>query len=667
MAKSGAGKRARGGRRVEAVADRRAASPPTPRAVWVTLAAAALVLAAFADDRHVGKVADGRQMIRAAVAIVESGSIGQARDTDFTLPRTKGDAVSRFGMGTSLLQLPAAWLAPRVEAARGPASSQALFLLVPLVGVLVAAWAAARVALDLGAGVRASTLAALLVALGSPLGSYAAMEFSEPVQAAFLALALAAALSGSARSGRPELILSATAGTAAGFAVLVKTSLLAVAPWTLLPLLAAGDTAARLRRVAAAAAGAMPLLALWAWFEFARFGRLFGGYPDDRFTHSLLDGLWRLLIGPNRGLLLFFPAAVVAGLWSLRALRGAAVPVRLAAAGAWVASLAMVLMAAGYWGWHGMEGWGPRLIVPAVALLAPFAAAWLGQRPAWVGGAVVAACVAVNLPGVLQHPTPVATYVMNCRWPEISRQEAADFPFYARGETASGAPTVVPFEILEKEASASSFLVYPWFMATSRADDAERARRLASPPWRTAWPEIVPPPELLEGRALAELAPPPRVGFLGRSIWSRGRDGHAAVYDEALADQVIRAQQLRDLGLALHLAEKLVRLAPEGESDALLLESLRLAGQRDMAAAHLRPLPLERRRHPKINVVLALFERDAGNEAGAKAMLRTVAANFPGAPAFSAVDRPLAEWPADLHGMTLAARRDALVAAPPGR
>ena len=39
-----------------------------------------------------------------------------------------------------------------------------------------------------------------------------------------------------------------------------------------------------------------------------RFGRLFGGYPDDRFTHPWFDGFWRLLIGPNRGLLLFWPA-----------------------------------------------------------------------------------------------------------------------------------------------------------------------------------------------------------------------------------------------------------------------------------------------------------------------------------------------------------------------
>ena len=71
-----------------------------------------VLLAALADDRHVGLIADGRQMIRTAVAIAETGEIGQARERDFTIARPAGDAVSRFGMATSLLQVPAAWLAP---------------------------------------------------------------------------------------------------------------------------------------------------------------------------------------------------------------------------------------------------------------------------------------------------------------------------------------------------------------------------------------------------------------------------------------------------------------------------------------------------------------------------------------------------------------------------
>ncbi len=49
-----------------------------------------LVLALLGDDRHVGLIADGRQMIRTAVALAETGEIGQATGRDFTLDRPGG-------------------------------------------------------------------------------------------------------------------------------------------------------------------------------------------------------------------------------------------------------------------------------------------------------------------------------------------------------------------------------------------------------------------------------------------------------------------------------------------------------------------------------------------------------------------------------------------------
>jgi hypothetical protein len=605
-------------------------------------------------------------MIRTAVAIVEAGTLGQARDTDFTLPRPGGDAVSRFGMGMSLLQVPAAWLAPRIEAWRGPSSSQFVFLLAPFAAVLLAAWAAGRIALALGADPRAAAWAVVLASLGSPLASYATMEFSEPAQAASLALALALALAAASAPARGERCrLAAGAGAAAGFAVLVKTSLLAVAPLAVLPLLAAPAGGARRRSLGAAAVGAAPLLAAWAACEWARFGRLFGGYPDDRFTHHMLDGAWRLLVGPNRGLLLFFPAAALAAAWAAAAARRSAREA-LAGAAALATAAALVAIAGGYWGWHGMEGWGPRLVVPAVPALAALAAAWLGARRRSVAGwAVVAASVAVNLPPLLQHPTPLATYVMNCRWPEVAPERAGDYPFYARGETADGRPTVVPFAVLEKTPSASWLLAEPWLLAANRAGEAQAARRLAAPPWRGARPDIVPPPELLSPARLRELVAPPRVGFLGRSLLG-GREaaGYAAVWADALRDQVVRAQQLGDGRTALALARRAVRLAPGAESDVLLLESLRIAGRREEAGTHLRAMPMASRRDPRVNVVLALFERDAGDDAAARRILASVADAFPGLPAGSAPAQPPAAWPRDLHAMTTAPRRDAQVAAP---
>jgi hypothetical protein len=649
-------------------AEERPASPAAvvTRPLLAPLVIVGVLLAILVDDRHAGQVADGRQMIRTAVAMVEAGTIGQARGTDFTLPRPGGDAVSRFGMGVSLLQVPAAWLAPRIEAWRGPSSSQFVFLLLPFAAVLLAAWAAGRTVVVLGGTQRAAAWAAVLASLGSPLASYAAMEFSEPVQAASLAVALLLALAAARAAGwREQRRLCLGAGAAAGFAVLVKSSLLVVAPFALLPLLAVAAGTPRRRAVGAAAVGAVPLLALWAAFEFVRFGRLFGGYPDDRFTHALVDGAWRLLVGPNRGLVVFFPAAVLAVAWAVAARRRQPVEA-LAGAAALGTTAVLVAVAAGYWGWHGMEGWGPRLLLPAVPALAALAALWLERwRHAAAGIAVVAVSCLVNLPPLLQHPTPLATYVMNCRWPEVPAERAADLPFYARGETASGRPTVVPFAVLETAPSASWLAVAPWFMAANWSGEEVLGRRLAAPPWRHAYPEIVPPPPLLAAGAVRALVAPPRVGFLGRSLLGgRQAAGYASVYADALRDQVVRAQQLGSRTAALALARKAVRLAPGAESDVLMLESFRVAGLRDDAGTYLRAMPMASRRDPRVNVVLALFERDAGDDGAARRILASVAGAFAGLPAEHALSLPPAQWPRDLHAMTTAPRRDAQVAAP---
>ncbi|HET7711632.1 MAG TPA: hypothetical protein VFL80_06855, partial [Thermoanaerobaculia bacterium] len=262
---------------------------------WAVAIAAALLLLTI-DDRHVGSVADGRQMIWTAVALVETGEIGQARDRDFTFARPQnGDAVSRYGMGMSFAQVPAAWLAPAVEARFGPGSSQPLFLLAPLLFTVLGAYAAGRIALLLGGGAYAAAAAALLASVASPLGSYAAMEFSEPMQGALLAVALWMSLQ--ARS--------ASAGFAAGLAVLTKSANLVVAPLVLLPLW-------KHRRLIGAAISFAAVVLLWLGFEISRFGAPLANYPGEGFTNPVLDGTWRLLFSVEEGLMLFYPALIVA-------------------------------------------------------------------------------------------------------------------------------------------------------------------------------------------------------------------------------------------------------------------------------------------------------------------------------------------------------------------
>jgi hypothetical protein len=618
------------------------------------------LLAAVGDDRHVGLIADGRQMIRTAVAIAETGEIGQAQGRDFTFDRPDGDAVSRFGMATSLLHVPAAWLAPHIESRLGAGSSQALFLLVPWLAVGIAAAAAGSIARRLGGGDLQVAAAVLLASGASPLGSYGLLEFSEPVQAASLVLALAAALAAAqAPAARPRLELAA--GFAAGCVVLTKSSLILAAPAALLPLVDPAAPRRSRRALIRAIAGAAAPLALWAAFEFIRFGRLFGGYPDDRFTHPWLDGLWRLLIGPNRGLLLFWPAFV---LFCLAVPREKHAWRSSPAARAWIGAAAVLgaqlAIAAGYWGWHGMEGWGPRLIVAAVPLLAPFAATALVPRALLLG--VVAACFVINLPPLLQHPTPVATYVMNLTWPGIPQADRSRYPFYATSQSAFGRPTVVPFAALELEPAANPWRLYIWFWRTSQIDDEQLAQRLRQPPWINVRPDLA-PAAAWPSMVARQVAPRPRLGFLGRSL-TRSGGPYAQVYLDSLLDQVVRANQQGNVTRALDLSERRLRLAPDGEAAAWRLESLRRAGRAAEAEALLRSLPERVRRHPLINVVLALFDRDFGEERRARALLASVADDFAGTPLKTVLTAPLAAWPATLDAVTRAPRRDAMIVRP---
>jgi hypothetical protein len=142
--------------------------------------------------------------------------------------------------------------------------------------------------------------------------------------------------------------------------------------------------------------------------------------------------------------------------------------------------VAQQAIAAGYWGWHGMEGWGPRLILAAVPLLGPFAVIAFsarGGRPRLLA-AIVIVSIAINLMPLLQHPTPVATYIANLPWPEIPAEDESRYPFYATSRSAHGRPTVVPFDALELEPAANPWRLYWWFWRTTRLDGEALSKAL---------------------------------------------------------------------------------------------------------------------------------------------------------------------------------------------
>ena len=82
------------------------------------------------------------------------------------------------------------------------------------------------------------------------------------------------------------------------------------------------------------------------------------------------------------------------------------------------------------------------------------------------------------------------------------------------------------------------------------------------------------------------------------------------------------------------------------------MENFRLARRQAEAARYLQSLPIERRRNPPINLVLALFERDDQREPSARAFLQSVAGAFPDSPVQRALSAPLSEWPSDFASMT---------------
>jgi hypothetical protein len=433
---------------------------------------------------------------------------------------------------------------------------------------------------------------------------------------------------------------------AVGLAVLTKTALIIVAPLTLLPFL---HSARRRALILAASVSFLPLAAVWLGFELSRFGRPFASYAGESFSHPFWDGLWQLLVGPTKGLLLYFPALLIALLVVGRAARDESK--RLLFAGAFAPFVALLLLAAGWWAWHGVEGWGPRLVIPAIPLLAACAALEIERWRRTLAYLMLGVSLALNVPPLVQHPTPVLRYMWSCAWPAVDQSVAEMLPEFARRHDINEW-RIPPDQVLATVPRASPYVLLPWFFAAARLDDDALAAALQSPPWSMARPDIRPAPALSSSDA-RNLARRARWNFWGRGFWPERTDvDYGSVYDRGLADQIIRLQQLRRKDEALRLAEKLMALAPSGFADALLLESYRLLDRRPAAVRWLTALPVERRAHPAINVVLALWERDANNASQARALLASVAASFPGSPVQDALSAPLERWPADFGSMT---------------
>jgi hypothetical protein len=623
-------------------------------AAWLPVLAAFLLLAGTAEERTFGSVSDEQQMLYTAISIATTGEIGIARGQTFAVRRPAGDAVSPYGMGQSLVEVPVALLAGPWESRFGARTSQSLFVLLEVLLVTLGAAGAGLLAAALGAGAFGQSLAVLGTAVGSPLWAYTAFGFSEPLQAACLVFAVLFAV----RAGREPGVRSALlAGFSAGFFVLSKGVNVAFVPLALAPL-AFVTAKERGRQWLAAAAGFAGPFALFLVFEIVRFGRPFSSYGDQRFSHPFFDGLWRLTIGPNKGLALYFPLLLLAlfglALLSSRAeSRGSA----LAIGGTLVGFLAVY---SGWWAWDGSGGWGPRFLVPLVPLLAA-AAACAATTPITraAGVALVLLGAGVNALGVFEAEAASFFYVSTTGFARVSKELYEEYPASFRPPARADDSWLPRYVVAAKDSAFSPFRLHPFLLRNRFAEDASaRAARLASPPWLGAYPDAIPRLPAASSNITTQtplvryLTEPFRWPHLFMSL-SRPPGEAPGTYGTAwvagLADQTMRSLDIGNPERAARLAGRLFAVSPSAYTAALRAEALRVAGRAEDTRAFLDSLPERVLAAPVLSLVRALAARDAGQDALATALLSEAARGIRTVTLRQALGRPPAEWPRGLR------------------
>jgi hypothetical protein len=594
-------------------------------------------------------------MTRTAYAMSALGEIGMARGHPVNPSRPGGDAVTRYGMGPSLVRVPITAVAGRFENAFGPGSSQTLFVLGQILLVLLAAGAAGLLALSAGGGASGARRAILAAAIASPLWAYAGSDWSEPLQAACVggAFACAALAAGEGSSPRRAFTLAALGGAAAGFGLLSKSILIVLLPCVLAVIWFGSERSSRARRSLAALAGWFAPAALWLVFEIVRFGRPFASYSGERFSHPVLDGLWRLTVGPNKGLFLYFPLALLAVPGAVRLARERR-SLAFALSGF---SLFVLVTTAAWWSWDGTSGWGPRLLVPLVPLLAGLAVLGAQATPSPVFRALFGIGIVVNAVGALQPDGALAWYYMTLKPRPLSSAERSDFPPFAyETDPASSGVALIPIHDAAMHAGLSPLKVNTWLLVT-RLGGGDIQAALAKPPWRTdvRGQEMAAPPErVIPATALVFLTSPFRWPHLGMSLTRRTDETDTVLsFIDCLYDQELRAQDMRRPDRAIEFGEELYRRVPSPKTSTALAEAYRLAGRRETLLDFIRSLPPAQRSAPDFGMVLALAARDSGNEPLAREILRQVLQAGPRPEYARLASTPLAEWPATLRALQL--------------
>jgi hypothetical protein len=378
------------------------------------VARAALVLTAFLallSPWHFPVSSDGILAFRTAAALAFEGTfalpaVGPSGRTlsYILLPAPRGGVVAVHAPMSALLRAAVLRCAPLFAA--GPPRGLFCDLAIDLLGLLAAASAVGPISrlVRYGGGSRRAAPWMAAALLGTTfLGPLFVSDFQEPYVVLLGALALERALWARRRPEARRAAPLLASGLAFSLCLLAKPT-----SFLLLPALAVAIAFPRGRRHTARDAGvflasATPFVAVFFWLNAVRFGSAWEfGYSRTAamFGAQRVGLLWtalRLTLLPNRGVVWFAPLVLLAPLGLARTFRGPRRPDGLAAllsAGAFFGANAT------WWAWEGGMGWGPRLLAPAVAFLAPLLAT-RGRTQAAVAACLAAAGLLVNGSGYL--------------------------------------------------------------------------------------------------------------------------------------------------------------------------------------------------------------------------------------------------------------------------
>jgi hypothetical protein len=520
---------------------------------------------------------DDRTMLASAVHFSTNGS--------FSVPPSLGKTVIRderqgrdgkhypvYGIGWPLaMQVPLqiAYLAGPVL---GPEAADFVLCLVSPVLILLTVHILYRTALLLDLSSREALWLALAFGIGSPAWVYASINFSEPLQMCLVAVILyfltRSPRDETARASRFSLVAG---GFAMGSALLTKASLGIFAPVFCVYVLASFMTrrhfwrAVRSMLYFAVSAGFFAILILF--MNYSRYGTALDFGYGLGFWNPLWTGVYGLLVGPNKGVIFFAPAALLApiGFWLLWGRR------RLEAALLAACSVICIAFVATWWAWEGGASWGPRLILPALPMILLLSAAGLRSPVAWRAGQVlVLAGAVVNFLGVAIHYQSYHNVVRSL--PPISSFQPVRPEFNYRVENGVRIPLgYLPVAYLPV---FSQIPGHAWLLFTEAARVVgSRTDWWTRPPWIGRYPEHAPP--VYDKASTPILSPWPL-----RLLFTDGRERGDTELVACLMRLGILHGSPDDFVTFTRLVERARNLAP-ASGTSYCMEGIRYMGNRD--------------------------------------------------------------------------------------